>query len=62
MECNNLPWPMAVLDWGRGCQQGTEDPAVGGQPDFKNHVANIQWKSQLELQSMVGKACYSAEG
>lgn len=53
---------MAVLDWGRGCQQGTEDPAVGGQPDFKNHVANIQWKSQLELQSMVGKACYSAEG
>lgn len=28
LECNNLPWPMAVLDWGCGCQQGAEDPAV----------------------------------
>lgn len=54
-ECNNLPWPVAVSK--------AQSILLWGQPpDSKNHVANIQWKSQLGLQSMVGKACFSAEG
>lgn len=51
-ECNNLPWPMAVPDFGHCCRQGREDPAVGTascfqQPCSKYTVEEPGWNFSL---------------
>jgi len=56
-ECNNLPWPVAVLDFGHCCQQGREDPAVGRascfqEPCSKYTVEETIWISVRGGQSL----------